>query len=397
MKSGSSPRTAISNLGLQLGVCFLLSLAPALPAQTTVEWVYHKTADGLHPDGNEQQLVWLMNRARANPAAEGQFLTNSGDSGINSGISFFQISPAQIQSEFAATAAKPPAAFDRRLYEASRIHSLDLIAREAQDHDNQFTRITTAGFAWTSANASVFSYSKSALEAHGALNIDWGYPRPPSGDGMQAGRGHRAAIMSNQSTLLTNVGFALVPETNPATDVGPLVFSGAYCSASSSAANHSNRFLIGTVWTDLNANNRYDPGEGRNNVRVQPDSGPWHAITGIAGGWAIPIATPATYTLTFSGASLINPLMRTATVSTSSVLADVKVTPSALPFTLGVRLGSGGQLILNWTGGTPPYQVQRSTSLSSNSWTNVGTTTSATTLTVTLGGLRGFYRILGSP
>ena len=245
------------------------------------------------------------------------------------------------------------------------------------------------------ANVSVFSYSKSALDAHGALNIDWGYPRPPGGDGMQAGRGHRAAIMSNQSTLLTNVGFALVPESNPGTDVGPFVFSGAYCSAST-AANHSNRFLVGTVWKDLNGNSRYDAGEGLNQVRVQPDSGPWHAITGLAGGWAIPVFTAATYTRTFSGPPLINPLMRTATVGSSSVLADVKVSPSAVPFALGVRAGAGSQLVLEWSGGTPPYQVQRSPSLSSGSWNNVGPVTSATTLSVSSSGSRGFYRILDS-
>ena len=401
MKLAPSSPMARLLLGFPPGLCLLLALAlaPALPAQTTAEWVYHKTADGLHPDGNEQQLVWLMNRARANPAAEGLFLTNSGDPGINSGISFFQISPAQIQSEFAAIPAKPPAAFDRRLYEASRVHSLDLIARDAQDHENQFTRITASGFVWTSANVSVFSYSKSALDAHGALNIDWGYPRPPGGDGMQAGRGHRAAIMSNQSTLLTNVGFALVPESNPGTDVGPFVFSGAYCSASTAsgnAATHSNRFLVGTVWKDLNGNSRYDAGEGLNNVRVQPDSGPWHAITGLAGGWAIPVPTTATYSLTFSGPPLLNPLMRTATVGSSSVLADVKVSPAAVPFALGIRTVAGGQLVLEWSGGTPPYQVQRSPSLSSGSWTNVGPVTSATTFSVSSSGSRGFYRVIDS-
>ena len=167
---------------------------------------------------------------------------------------------------------------------------------------------------------------------------------------MQAGRGHRAAIMSNQSTLLTNVGFALVPESNPGTDVGPFVFSGAYCSASTAsgnAATHSNRFLVGTVWKDLNGNSRYDAGEGLNNVRVQPDSGPWHAITGLAGGWAIPVPTTATYSLTFSGPPLLNPLMRTATVGSSSVLADVKVSPAAVPFALGIRTVAGGSWSLN--------------------------------------------------
>ncbi len=395
MKPAPPSRMARPRLGFPPSACLLLVLAPALSAQTTAEWVYHKTADGLHPDGNEQQLVWLMNRARANPAAEGLFLTNSGDTGINSGISFFQISPTQIRNEFAAIPAQPPASFDRRLYDASRTHSLDLIARDAQDHENQFTRITASGFVWNSANVSVFSYSKSALDAHGALNIDWGYPRPPGGDGMQAGRGHRAAIMSNQSTLLTNVGFALVAESNPGTDVGPFVFSGAYCSASN-AATHSNRFLVGTVWKDLNGNSRYDAGEGLNQVRVQPDSGPWHAITGLAGGWAIPVSTAATYTLTFSGPPLINPLMRTATVGSSSVLADVKISPSAVPFALGVRAGAGGQLVLEWSGGTPPYQVQRSPSLSSGSWTNVGPVTSATTFSVSSSGSRGFYRVIDS-
>jgi hypothetical protein len=97
-------------------------MAWPLPALTT-EWVYHKTADGLHPDGKGQQLLWLMNRARANPANEGLFLANSGDGDINFGISWFQVDTALFIREFAAIATiapkapapKPPAAFARRL------------------------------------------------------------------------------------------------------------------------------------------------------------------------------------------------------------------------------------------------------------------------------------------
>ena len=50
---------------------------PEAPSSATVlrwmapsaltEWTYHKTGDNLHPDGNEQQMVWLMNRARSDP------------------------------------------------------------------------------------------------------------------------------------------------------------------------------------------------------------------------------------------------------------------------------------------------------------------------------------------
>ena len=57
---------------------------PEAPSSATVlrwmapsaltEWTYHKTGDNLHPDGNEQQMVWLMNRARSDPAQEGVWL-----------------------------------------------------------------------------------------------------------------------------------------------------------------------------------------------------------------------------------------------------------------------------------------------------------------------------------
>jgi len=376
----------------------LLFLAASLPqgfSQTT-EWIYHKTADGAHPDGNEQELVWLMNRARANPSAEGTFLRTTGDANVENGINFFKVDRNLLQTEFNAIAAKPPAAFDRRLYEASKQHSQYLIANDVQDHSGQIARVD-ALFSRVAVNVSVYSYAISPVHGHGALNIDWG---PGGTGGMQSGRGHRVAIMSNQSTLLTNVGFAMLPDSDINTDAGPLVFSGAYCSANTTAANQYNRFLTGTVWKDTNNNNRYDAGEGLNNVRIQPNSGTFYAITGVAGGWSIPITTAATYTLTYSGSALSSNFTRTATVDTTSVLVDTKVTDSAptpAPMTLAVgRAPNGSDLILTWAGGTPPYQVQRSTTMTANSWTNVGASTTATTATHTPSGPRAYYRVKGS-
>lgn len=377
-----------------LGLLLFATTAPS-PGQTA-EWTFHKTADGLHPDGNEQQMVWLMNRARANPTAEGIFLGASGDANIQAGISYFRVDVNLMRAEFAALAAKPPAAFDRRLYEGSLQHSLYLISNDTQDHNGQFERLAAAQFTINGASVSVFSYAQSSLEAHGALNIDWGPDSPGDNDGMQKGRGHRDGIMSDLTYPLTNVGFAVVPDSNPNTDVGPLVFSGAYCQAGN-AANHYNRFLVGTVWTDANNNDRYDPGEGLNNVRVQPDSGTWHAITGVGGGWAIP-ANAGNYTLTFSGAAVGSGFTRTATVGTASVLVDTKYVASSAPpppFVLNVTR-SGGSLNLTWSGGTPPYQVQSSPTMATGSWVNVGTSTNATSATVTPTATRVFYRVRGS-
>ena len=101
-----------------------------------VEWTYHKTGDNAHPDGNEQQLMWLMNSARANPTQEGIWLATMTDPDVASARNFWGVNLAQLQTEFASYAVKPPAAFDVRLYNAAKTHSLDLIARDAQDHND---------------------------------------------------------------------------------------------------------------------------------------------------------------------------------------------------------------------------------------------------------------------
>ena len=182
------------------------------------------------------------------------------------------------------------------------------------------------------------------MEAHGALNADWAYPSFPNDtDGVLSSRGHRTAIMSAQAGFLSNAGFAMVPELKPNTEVGELVFSGIYAAAEPTAANHYNRFLTGTVWADANRNNRYDPGEGINNVRVQPDRGTFHAITGAGGGWAIPVSAQ-TYQLTFSGGSLSATFLRTATVT-----ADWSI---SLTVMYGMRLYSPGWLRFHFSAET---------------------------------------------
>lgn len=283
----------------------------------TTEWVYHKTTDGTHPDGNEQQMMWLMNRARSNPAQEGYWLATTTISSIAFPRSYFGVNTTLLRTEFNGYSAKSPAAFDRRLYTAAYNHSLDLIARDAQDHTNQFARITAAGFTYTSVRGNVFSYADDSFNAHGGFNIDWGN----DADGMQDGRGHRMAVMSIDGAY-SNVGIAMVPENNPSTEVGPLVTTGNYCAANTSVANHYNRFIVGTVWQDTNGDGFYSSGEGISGVTVKPDKGTYYAITGNSGGYAIPITAANTYTVTFSGAASS---VQTVTVGTVSVLLDLKV------------------------------------------------------------------------
>ncbi|MBW7883821.1 MAG: hypothetical protein H3C34_14520 [Caldilineaceae bacterium] len=288
---------------------------PLPPPVEQREWTLHKSADGAHPDGNEQQLLWLLNRARANPAAEGAWLATTDLPDIAGGRNYFQVDTAKLQQEFASYGARPPAAFDVRLFNAALAHSLDLIARDAQDHNGQFQRVAEAGFECAGGRGNVFAFADSSLNAHGAFNIDWG----TDPDGMQPGRGHRMAIMSLDGDY-TNVGLAMAPESNPGTSVGPLVTTGNYCHAVSFAADHHNRFLVGTVWSDNDGDGLYDPGEGIGGISVRPDHGDYYAVTAASGGFAIPITTPGTYLVQFD---IEGGAERSVVVGEESVLVDL--------------------------------------------------------------------------
>lgn len=296
-------------------------------ADFVTEWTLHKTADGAHPDGVEQAYVWLMNRARRDPVAEGLFLAATGDSRIQGAISFFDVDLDLMRQEFAAIAPKPPAAFDVRLYEAALAHSLDLIARDAQDHDGQFARVDTAGFEASGMRGNVFSYSRDPLYGHAAFNIDWG---GNDGTGMQTGRGHRKAIMSTDGDY-ANVGIAAVPELSPSTQVGPSVVTGNYARANTSAPDHHNRFLVGTVWEDLDEDGLYDPGEGIEGAVVMPSAGPYFAVTASGGGYAIPMLDAGPVEVHFDIEGVV-PFTAAVDVQAASVLLDFLVTPAmALP------------------------------------------------------------------
>jgi len=142
---------------------------------------------------------------------------------------------------------------------------------------------------------------------------------------MQEPPGHRQAIMGVPpfpGVDLTNVGLALVAENNPATNVGPLVFSGAYCQA---GGLDYNRNIVGTVWDDLDLDGEYDEGEGLGGVMVAPDQGTYYAITGAAGGYAIPVTSAGTYTVSFSGGGLsAASVLTTVEVGAQSLLLDLE-------------------------------------------------------------------------
>lgn len=285
-----------------------------------IEWVFHKTADGLRPSGKEQQIVWLMNRARTLPKGEGRWLRDL--PAAENGILFFGVDTGRLVAEFDAIEPKAPAAFDRRLFEAARLHSEFMISSDQQTHDGQVTRVNDSGFVSGGGALSVFAFAQSPVQGHAALNIDWGSGANGSSFGMQEPRGHRLGLMAANGDW-SNVGVAIIEESNGSTDVGPEVMTINYLRANSSSVNHYNSFIVGTVWSDGDGNGIYDPGEGIGGVTVEPDIGGFYAVTGDAGGYAIPAVNPGTYTVTFTGEALDQDYVRVVSKGAESVRLDL--------------------------------------------------------------------------
>lgn len=313
-----------------LGVVLLCAAAaPGSSAAAITEWTFHKSADGAHPDGREQQYLWLMNRARQDPAAEGRFLASIDDPLIQSRLSGFQVNLHLLRAEFAALPPMPPAAFDARLHAAALAHSHDMIARDRQDHLGQSQRVLEAGFRTLQQRGNAYAFSESALEGHAAFNVDWGAGGPP---GMQPDRPHRQAIMSIDAAL-TNAGIAVVRDLERRNQVGPFVVTGNYAQADEAFADHYNRFVVGTVWTDLDGNGRYDDGEGIEGVTVLPSRGPYYAVTAAGGGYAIPALAPGALSLRFEGAGVPSHT-RSVSVGATSVLVDYALTEATASTTV---------------------------------------------------------------
>ncbi len=84
-----------------------------LKKKNQTEWSYHKSADGHHPNGAEQQMMWLMNRARANPAAEGEWPATETNPDVTAGRDYFNVNLITLQNEFSSLiqSLRPPLIF----------------------------------------------------------------------------------------------------------------------------------------------------------------------------------------------------------------------------------------------------------------------------------------------
>jgi hypothetical protein len=90
--------------------------------------------------------------------------------------------------------------------------------------------------------------------------------------------------------------------------------------------NTTDLFITGVVYTDANANNRFDLNEGLGGVQVS--LGASSTTTNSAGGWSLPV-TNGSYTLTVSGGTFMGTATANVTVAGNNVAVDFKSGSSA--------------------------------------------------------------------
>jgi uncharacterized protein YkwD len=280
-------------------VASLLSLRAVTPTVTGLV-----RYDSGNPTPDEQLVLEYVNRARANPIAEGQRLGIDIHEGLQD--------PSFV-------GPRPPLAMNKLLLSIAEAHSKDMYNGNYFSHTDPngttaFNRITNVGYDYVRAGENMAaSTGSTAAELEDFMMVDSG----------TSGRLHRVNLLD----LLNAYPCSATPCVYYEVGIG--YYAGATSNSIGSdfitedfgAAPSAGPFLLGVVYNDVNHNNFYDIGEGVGGVTITPSSGGYYAVSSSSGGYAIPIGTSGTITVTASGPGF-GPITKTLTLTGVNVKLD---------------------------------------------------------------------------
>jgi uncharacterized protein YkwD len=278
------------------------------------------------PTPDEVLYLEYLNRSRADAMVEAARLAALTDSDVLNGYIFFNVTPADIVSQFQASinlsyfaATAQPLAFNALLMETATKHSQDMYQNEFQAHDSSSnpispflagddfgTRLGRVGYSG-GAGENVYSYAKSVEHGHAGFDVDWGntvdtgadnYNADFVGQGMQNPAGHRSNI---HSASFNEVGIGVVNGTNGS--IGPQLVTQDFGRVSGVS------YITGLVYNDTNEDDFYTvtnhtAHEGYGGVRIDVAGSAFYTLSTSSGAYAIPVSSDGSYTVTFSGDGL---------------------------------------------------------------------------------------------
>jgi len=316
-----------------LSFCCLASLSLAAadslgPTGSEVQLAGGPVVDQLYDHGNptaeEQLMLELVNRARANPTAEAE----------RSGIDLNEGVPAD---HTISPDPKQPLAFNVHIIEAARGHSQWMLDNDKFAHvqDDGPTpidpgdRMRAAGYvfsgSWTyGENIAFRSTTGPALPVgptvageHSDLFIDKGIED----------RGHRVSLMNGNFREI-GIGVGLGLYTAQGRDFKAVMVTQDFGATDANPGP----FLVGVVYRDMDEDKFYTPGEGLAGVTVKPAGGNYRAITSASGGYAVPITgLNGTLQVAFSDGPLTSPVNKPVVLTGQNVKLDFEMTIDAVP------------------------------------------------------------------
>jgi len=186
------------------------------------------------------------------------------------------------------------------------------------DGKGPYERMVAAGYTFVPSyrcgeNIAAGSAGYGAVALEDLLMVDAGTP----------GRGHRVNLLDIQGPpIYSEVGIGYYAASTP-NSMGLSNFITQDFAVTSNAGP----FLLGVVYNDLNSNNFYDIGEGISGVTITPSVGTYYAISSTSGGYAFPIGTSGTITVTASGPSFTG-ITRQVTLTGANIKLDFGALPS---------------------------------------------------------------------
>ena len=299
------------------------------------------------PTNDDQYLLELINRARANPSAEAARYGIALNEGVSSGNTI-------------STDAKQPLAFNLFLIDAAQKHSQWMLDTDTFSHTGQGgsspqSRMTSAGYnfnppgftaagsgeniAWHGTTGALGSGAAGTHTIHENLFVDEGYP----------GRGHRVNIL--------NPSFK---ELGTGVKTGTFAVSGttynAFMGSEDFAYVNPGVFLTGVAYADtITADSFYTPGEGLGGITITATNNAnpsliYTTTTFSTGGYTLSLPG-GTYTTTASGGSVRTPLTFNAvSIGSTNVKRDF-VPSTPIPDTAAPGGFGTGKKVLS-AGGT---------------------------------------------
>jgi uncharacterized protein YkwD len=316
--------------------------------------------DTIQPTADEQYMLELINRARANPAAEGERLVSIAQNDPVIAAATRNENLSQFLQVIDGFGPEPPLAFNPGLIAAARDHDAAMLAANNQFHSppgylnnpqvatdaNGQAYYPTGIYGWATGE-NVFAYSGnvpagSSTEAYvnyfdEAFFLDWGNPdfghlKNLLAPGPAESTGGLFPFSEIGIGLLTGVTPTVPPAannpiaSNAGLEVGPDLVTQEF------GWRMGNAFLTGVVYTDSDHNSFYTPGEGVGAVTVeavgQDGEGTFQTQTWESGGYSLALP-PGTYNVTATGGNLRGPQSTTITIGKDNVAWDIQLAASA--------------------------------------------------------------------